>query len=340
MSSSNTPTIRDVATRAGVSIATVSRVLSETNGVAVSPNTRTRIESAARELGYRPNELARGLRSRHSHTLGFVSDHVGSSAHAGQLIQGVQDGAERHGMLLLALDCAGRDELRIRQTSALLDRRVDGLIYAAMDHTRLTPPAIARHTPAILLNAFDDGSHPCVVPDEQQGTHLAVGELLIHGHHAIAFVAGPENPVALTRLDAYRHVLTAAGIDPRPEWAATCSADARGGFRAGATLLDPPAAARPTAILCASDVIAMGVYQAATERGVRIPQDLSVIGVDNQELIARSLRPGLTTVALPHHEMGIRAVENLVILASAARTVAVPCRLVRRESVGPPRPRS
>ena len=336
---SATPTIHDVATLAGVCVTTVSRVLNKTSGVRINISTREKVERAARELGYRPNHVARGPRSRQSQTLGLSTDHLGAAPLAGKLIQGIQEAAELHNRLLIALDSGGHAELRARQTQTLLDRRVDGIVYAAMRHQEMTPPPSARQAPVVLLNAFCDydAAYPSVVPDEHQGAQLAIRDLVGHGHRAIGFITGDvATPAGEARLQGYRTALTAAAIAPEPRWIMRTAADAAGGFQATTALLELAPPIRPTAIFCLNDLIAMGAYQAAAEHGLQIPRDLSIIGFDEHELIAASLRPTLTTVALPLKDMGAWAVQVLLAPSPQARHRSLPCHLIRGESVSAP----
>ena len=159
------------------------------------------------------------------------------------------------------------------------------------------------------------------------------------GHRRIAFLNNIDDiPATQGRLEGYRQVLREAGIEPDDRLVARAETVADGGYRAARALFD--LAPRPTAVFCFNDRMAMGVYQAASEVGLRIPEDLSVVGFDNQELIADGLRPGLTTVALPHHEMGVWAVDTLVrrIQDPTARPeqLELRCPLVPRASVAPP----
>ncbi|MBM0227401.1 substrate-binding domain-containing protein [Micromonospora sp. ATA51] len=178
------------------------------------------------------------------------------------------------------------------------------------------------------------------MPDERGGGEVAVGELLTHGHRRIGFLTNVDDiPATHGRLLGYQEALRAAGVPFRPELVVVEQSDTPGGYRAARELLGR--AERPTALFCFNDRMAMGAYRAAAELGLRIPDDLSVIGFDNQELIAEGLYPGLTTVALPHYEMGAWAVETMVDLLDqpkgarrrTARQVVMPCPLVRRQSV-------
>ncbi len=337
------PGIKDVAELAGVSPATVSVVLNAVDGARVAEDTRRRVVEAAERLGYEPNPLARGLRTRRTQTIGFISDYVASTPYAGRMIQGAQDVAWRAGMLLLLVNTGGEAELERHAIRTLLHRRVDGILYASFYHRVVEVPQLSRRTPMVVVDARPDGSSvPYVVPDEVGGATAAVTELLEHGHRRIGFVADwYEIPAVEGRLQGYRDSLARYGVPFDPALVLREQPGARGGHSGVARLLDLPEP--PTGVFCFTDSMAIGAYQAAAERGLRIPDDLSVVGYDDHPLIASSLSPGLTTVALPHYEMGEWAVQTLLELIDAAAAGTprrlrklMPCPLVRRDSVGPP----
>ncbi|MFI5915772.1 LacI family DNA-binding transcriptional regulator [Dactylosporangium sp. NPDC051541] len=334
-------TIRDVATAAGVSVTTVSHVLNQFSGARVSDDTRERVEAAARRLGYAANGLARGLRLQRSQTLALLSDEIATTPHAGRIILGAQETASARGWLLMLLTTGNDPQVEQREIRALARHRVDGVLYATMYHREVTVPALLGSVPIVLLNASSaDPAIPSVVPDEVAGGRAAVGHLLDHGHRSIGFVTNVDDiPATHLRLEGYRAALTAAGVPLRPDLVAAEVSDARGGHRAATALLRRPD--RPTALFCFNDRMAMGAYRAAQECGLRIPQDLSVVGVDNQELIAEGLHPGLSTVALPHYEMGAWAVTTTIGLIErgagpAAAQTTMPCPLLERGSVAAP----
>ena len=336
--------IKDVAAAAGVSATTVSHILNEVEGKRINPDTRRRVLEAADRLGYAPNGLARGLRMRRSSTIGFVSDHVATTPFAGRIILGAQETAGKHGMLLLMLNTGGDKELEYNEIDLLMQRQVDGVLYAAMSHRVFDVPEGLRDVPTVLLDAqAADGSVPAVAPDEVSGGYTAVRELIEHGHRRIGFVTDTEDiPATYGRLEGYRRALDEAGIafDPALVTAELC--DSAGGYLAARRLLET--ASRPTALFCFNDRMAMGAYRAAAELGLSIPRDLSVIGFDNQDLICDGLVPTLTTVELPHYEMGVRAVSLLLALIDSEETrpprriepELLSCPLVRRASVAPP----
>ncbi|SBT39465.1 LacI family DNA-binding transcriptional regulator [Micromonospora auratinigra] len=334
--------IRDVAAAAGVSVTTVSHVLNNKSGTRVSPETRERVESAARRLGYAANGLARGLRLQRSQTLGLLSDEIATTPHAGRIILGAQETASARGWLLMLLTTGRDPEVERREIQALARHRVDGVLYATMYHQVVRVPDELRPMPVVLLDASDtDGAYPSVVPDEHSGGAVAVRELLDHGHRRVGFVTNVDDiPATHGRLSGYREALHEVGVPYRPDLVRAEVSDSHGGHRAARALLDRPD--RPTALFCFNDRMAMGAYRAAAELGLRIPDDLSVIGFDNQELIADGLYPGLSTVALPHYEMGVWAVQTMLGLLddseetrrSSPARVVMPCPLVRRGSVG------
>ncbi|MER5210267.1 LacI family DNA-binding transcriptional regulator [Streptomyces sp. NPDC002838] len=335
--------IKDVAAAAGVSATTVSHILNEVEGKRINAETRQRVLEAARELGYAPNTLARGLRLKRSNTIGFVSDQIATTPHAGRIILGAQEEAAKHGLLLLMLNTGGDPELERKEIDLLLQRQVDGVLYASMYHRVVSVPERLRSVPTVLLDArSDDPGVPSVVPDEVLGGETAVRELVRHGHRRIGFITNVDDiPATHGRLEGYRRALAEADIAEDLRLVVAETTDAVGGYRAALRLLR--AEERPTALFCFADRMAMGVYRAAAELGLSIPADLSVIGFDNQELICDGLFPGLTTVALPHYEMGVRAVAQLLALTGAqdqeagpAAQEMLPCPLVVRASVASP----
>jgi LacI family transcriptional regulator len=335
--------IKDVAAAAGVSATTVSHILNEVEGKRINAETRTTVLRVARELGYRPNSLARGLRTNRTYTVGFIGDEIATTPHAGQIIQGAQDAGTERGLVLLMLNTGGDPELERKAITLLVQHGVDGILYASMYHRVVRVPHQLRSVPTILVDASaDDPSVPSVVPDEEQGGMTATRELLTHGHRRIGFVTNIDDiPASRGRLAGYRAALAEQGIGFDPALVVADRSDAPGGYRAARALLE--SAHRPTALFCFNDRMAMGAYRAAAELGLAIPAELSVIGFDNQELISENLHPTLSTVALPHYEMGDRAIARLQALIDLPDSPTGPtlqevlhCPLVRRDSVAPP----
>jgi LacI family transcriptional regulator len=340
MGRSERATIRDVAERSAVSVTTVSHVLNEVPGKRVSSMTRARVLKVAEELSYRPNRMAQGLRTQRSGMIGFLSDDVSTTPYSGRMIIGSQDAALAAGSLMVLLNSSNDRELEQREIEALLQRGVDGVIYATGYHRVVNPPEQLRMTPTVLLDASNpNGLFSSVVPDEVGGSRKAVEELLAAGHRRIGFTNNQEDiPARRLRLVGYRQALEVYGLTLDERLMIDEDPTARGGYAATKALLDRPE--RPTGIFCATDRMAMGAYQACQELGLTIPGDVSIVGFDDQELVADSLRPGLTTVALPHYEMGRWAMERL--LKQIAEPGASPsqalldCPLIRRGSVEAP----
>jgi LacI family transcriptional regulator len=212
-----------------------------------------------------------------------------------------------------------------------------------MWHQVVDPPGNLPAGTVFLDARPSGGSFPAVVPDEHGGAVAAVEELIRHGHRRIAYLGSGEPPVPIAtglRRDGYLHALQAAGIDADPDLDVEVPiTTAAGGVEAAGALLDLPAERRPTAIFCFNDRVAMGTYRAARHRGLQIPRDLSVVGYDDQQYIAEALDPPLTTVALPHYEMGQWAMEVMLGLREPPTgdgVALMPCPLVRRDSVSPP----
>ena len=332
--------IRTVAEAAGVSVTTVSLVLNNVAGARVSAETRQRITEAARRLGYVPNELARQMRSQRTKTLGLLGDEVTTTPFAGRMVLGAQEAASKHGWLLMLLNSGLDPELERKEIAALLQGRVDGLLYTTMYHRVVRVPQQLRTVPTVLLDAEDETADvPSVVPDEQDGAYLATKELLDHGHRRIGFINHTDNiPATWGRLAGYQRGLDEAGVPFDPELVVAVQPVAREGYGVALRLLNDEQ--RPTGLFCFNDRVAMGAYQAAAALGLRIPADVSIVGFDDQEEISEGLLPGLTTVALPHYAMGAWAVDALIARITDPQApverVLLPCPVVRRGSVGPP----
>jgi LacI family transcriptional regulator len=329
--------IRDVAAAAGVSVTTVSHAL---NGRGqVNHDTRSRVERVAEELGYHPNRIATALVSRRSGIIGFVSDEIATTPYAGRVLLGAQEAAAEHGRLLVMVDSNGDPELEQRQISALRAQQVDAIVYARMYHQVIAVPAALRDLPVVLVDAAAPGTDELsVVPDEVGIGRDATRHLLAAGHRRIAHLTiDDRGPGHDGRIDGYRAAMSDAGLPPAL-FSVPGPADARAGFDAFQRAWQD----RPTAVFCFNDEMAFGVYQAARELGVALPAQLSVVGVDDFTPISAQLRPGLTTVALPHYEMGrwsIRAALRLIDDGEpeGERQLRMPARLIERDSVAAPR---
>jgi LacI family transcriptional regulator, galactose operon repressor len=342
--------LQDVAARAGVSTATASLVLNNRRG-RFSASTAEAVRRAAAELGYRPDLAARGLRTSRTQTLALVSDEILTTPYANQMIQGAQDGAWEREHLLFMVNTGGDERYESELIDSLRSRRVDGFIYGSLGHRSGKVPVGMVGVPVVGMDIELAGASASFVPDEIGGTVAAVSELLAAGHRRIAHVTEPDwAPAQQLRLGAFAGVMRDAGcldlalVRRRPVGVGVVSPSvSEWGERAAMDLLQRPD--RPTAVFAYNDQTAMGVYRAARELGLRIPEDLSVVGFDDQILVAAELSPELTTVALPHYTLGRLAAETLLEIVSAdnaadverpSGTVLIPCPMVHRKSVGPP----
>jgi LacI family transcriptional regulator len=315
-------------------------VLNGVENIAIPHETRQRVVQAAEELGFRPHPMARGLRGGRSHVLGLVTSDIVTTPFAVEIVKGAQDAALARGLTLLIVDTGGSQAAAEEAVERLAEWRVDGMIFATEYHRAYSVPAGA-HTPTVLVNCFaDPQTHdgraiPTIVPDEVQGGRVATQALLEAGHTRIGFINGPADyaPAHDGRLVGYRQALELAGVTFDADLVRTGDWWQESGARHSAELLALPNP--PTGIFCANDWMAMGAFDAIKEAGRRIPQDVAVVGFDNRVEIADHMRPRLTTVALPYHEMGKRAVEVLLDpqRCAAGATERIPCPLVRRSSV-------
>ncbi len=306
------PSMKDVADLAGVSRTTVSFVLNKKPNANIPPETQEKVWAAVDKLGYRPNAIARGLRAQRTHTIGFISDRVMTTPYAGQILLGAQDLAWEHNMLLLAINTGGDQGIKNAAVNMLLERQVDGILYAAMYHREVNPPPNIREVPTVLLDCFvADASLPSVVPNEVLGGYEATKILLDRGHQRVAHVSDAAPVLAqVQRLIGYRQALEDSGLAYDEDLVITGPSHQIGGYLATQELLSM--SNPPTAIFCFNDRMAMGAYDAIRKLGLSIPGDVALVGFDNHEIIAAHLHPSLTTMQLPHYEMGRWAVTHLL----------------------------
>lgn len=331
--------MQDVADLAGVSRTTVSFVLNDVPDNNIPETTQERVWDAVKELDYRPNAIARGLRAQRTHTIGFISDEIATTPHAGRTIQGAQDFAWDNENLILLVNTGGDDDMKESAVNMMLDRRVDGLIYATMYHRECNPPDSIDNVPTVLLDCYvTDRSITSVVPDEETGGYEATRHLLVQGHRRIGFINDSHGvPAAHGRLRGYKRALAEYDLSFEESLVSSGQSNQFGGHDATMNLFKR--SDRPTALFCYNDRMAMGAYDALRKLNLTIPDDVAVVGFDDQEIIAAYLYPPLTTMALPHYEMGKWAVSYLLDLINKPdQAPQVPvqhiirCPLVRRSS--------
>lgn len=333
------PSMKDVAELAGVSRTTVSFVLNEVPNSNIPEATKERVLAAVDELDYRPNALARGLRAQRTHTIGFISDEIATTPYAGQMIQGAQDLAWENENLILLVNTGRNEEMMLAAIHTMLDRRVDGIIFATMYHRECNPPKVIRQVPTVLLDCFiADRSLPSVVPDEVLGGYQATGHLLQKGHRRIGFIKDAHDvPAAGGRYQGYSQALAEFNLPVDESLVTTGRSDPSGGYDGTMALMANRQ--RPTALFCYNDRMAMGAYDALRKLNLSIPDDVAIVGFDNQEIIAAHLYPPLTTMQLPHYEMGqwavqylLKASDNPESLSGGPQQHKIICPLVSRAS--------
>ncbi|MFG2792050.1 LacI family DNA-binding transcriptional regulator [Streptomyces sp. NPDC048419] len=336
------PTSRDVARLAGVSHTAVSFVFNGRAEGNLSPATQERIRQAAVQLGYRPDPVARGLRSRRTAVIGLVTDEIASTPFAGRLLRGAMETAWDNDHLVLTVDSGGDRAKEDAAVAELLDRRVDGIIYAAMSLRRVRVPEGLHRTHSVLANCLpEDDSLPAVIPAERAGGRTAARLLLEEGHRRVAVIGGQDDIASVERLRGFRDALRAEGITVPKDWVLRTGGEISGGYEGATRIFDGTAPdRRPTGVFCYNDRVAAGVLHAATRLGIEVPRDLSVVGYDDQEHMAEFLTPPLTTVALPHRAMGEAAARLLLDSIETGRTPPaatrrIACPVISRASVGP-----
>ncbi|WP_189081622.1 LacI family DNA-binding transcriptional regulator [Mangrovihabitans endophyticus] len=331
-------TLAQVAQRAGVSRSTASFVLTGRHtDMRISEDARHRVMRAAQELDYRPNLMARSLRTKVTKTIALVSDTIASDPYAGRAIHGSLAAAVSHGYLLFIGETEGDPVVEQKLISDFLDRQVDAFVYASMFTRHVRLPKLLRGQPVVLMNCLTRGARPthhAVIPDEADAGHTAARIVLEAGHRDRIYLVGdPADHVFASRerLTGIRDELAAAGTRlagtvgchwwPDSAYDALCRALADG--------------LRPSALICLNDRIALGAYQGLHQAGRAIPGDVSVVSFDDSELAAW-LRPQLTSISLPHYQLGWHAVQALVGETADAevRRLPMPARL--RASVGAP----
>jgi LacI family transcriptional regulator len=332
--------MQDVAELAGVSRTTVSFVINETPNSNIPQETKDKVWAAVEELDYRPNVIAQGLRLQQTRTIGFISDEIATTPYSGRIIQGAQDLAWEHHHLLLLVNTGSEQRMKETAVNMMLDRQVDGIIYATMYHREVHPPVNTRKVPTVLLDCFvADRSLPSIVPNEVAGGKDATEYLINKRHRRIGFVCDEANVAAkFGRLQGYKEALANHNIPFDDKLIPTGPSTQKGGYDATMVLMQQPNP--PTALFCYNDRMAMGAFDAVRKLNLRVPDDVAIVGFDNLELIAANLYPPLTTMALPHYEMGQWAVTHLLQLIQHGRWSEQPpeqhvitCPLIERESV-------
>jgi LacI family transcriptional regulator len=326
-------TIADVAERAGVSKTTVSHVISGNRPV--STETRSRVESAIADLGYRPDGIARSLRTRRTHVVALIIPDITNPFYP-VLSRGLEQALASAGYRTFICSSDGDSERELDFLNEVCDRRVDGIVLDSFHVSAEDVLGITKGDVPVVWIGGSPRAHPgvdSVRSNDEHGAFEATMHLVDHGHRAIAMVDGPEGS-GTARRGGYLRALAAAGIEPPGQHQVRSDWTRAGGAAALARLwaTDP----RPTAVFCSNDRSAIGVVDAAHERGLRLPDELAVVGFDDIEEAAMTTPP-LTTVRNPAFETGEAAGRLLGERMSGAyrgtaRDVQLPASLVVRAS--------
>lgn len=331
--SSSAVTIRDVALAAGVHVSTVSRALNPDKRGLISAEVLRVVEEAALKLGYRPNRAASALRTGRTQTIGVLLPDITNPVFP-PILQGIEASAAARGYFVFVTNVV--DAALARPiVERMLAQRVDGLVMAIATRDDPLVDYIAKAgMHAVLVNRADEtGRLPAVVSDDRLAMKLAVDHLVATGHRRIGHLAGPQNvPTGVGRRQGVEQALRDRGLEM------ACVAECEGytreaGRAAMRTLLAQHE--RPEAVVCCNDLVALGAYDVLHELGIRVPQDISITGHNDMPLVDM-VNPPLTTIRLPHRELGWRAAEMLFDeiegRALSASTVVLRPELIVRES--------
>ena len=335
------PTMTDVARIAGVSQSSVSLVLNEMTGARISAETHQRVIEAARQIGYELPAIRReAFSGGERRSIAYLVDEISTSPHPVVNLDGARDFAFAQNILVAAHVTRSNSALEAATIESIRrDKNVIGVIYSTIFTRKVKLPAALGDFPTILLNCYcEPRRHVSILPSEVAGGFAATAHLTALGHRRIGFINGePWMDAAVDRMKGYRQALAASGVAFDPKLMRNGDWLPLTGYQQARSLLalDRP----PTAIFCGNDLMAIGALKAASELGLSVPGDLSIMGYDDQEL-ARYSHPPLSTLVLSNYEMGQRAAEALIALASAAerpgpRLILIDGPLVPRASTAP-----
>lgn len=334
--------IKDVARVAGVSDKTVSRVVNREPNVAAE--TIEKVQAAIDSLGYIPNLAARSIRSSRSNIIGIITDYISTTPYSGDIVRGIQEWAGQNGRTVLLANTDGDPEREANVWRTFKAHRIDGVLYAAMYHRVVAPASGDVTIPTVLVNAHaEEGlSFSSIEPDDFGGSGALTRHLVELGHRRIGYIRlNPQLLGANERLNAFLATARASGLAEddlmiRLGMEGPIGSETNYVHREALGLLSRPD--RPTALICGNDEMALQAYLAALSLGLRVPQDITIVGFDDFRTVSLALKPELTTVALPYYELGWQGAEMLNQLVQdddgKVERRILECRLVERHSSG------
>lgn len=329
------PTILDVAKRAGVSKSLVSLVMR--GSTRVSDESRRKVLAAARQLGYRPNVAARVLVRQRSHLLGVMVSDLHNPFFP-EVLDGLEEEARDAGYRTLMTTGVRVVERELGAINTLLELRVDGLVLASPRVPTADVTVAAESVPTVVLGkASRTRVADSVFNDDRIGSRLVVDHLVELGHRRIAHISSPRGAGGTARRSGYVRAMEAVGLGDEISVAPGGFTEAAGADAMRRILADPE---KPTAVFVANDIAAIGALEALDTAGLRVPEDMSIVGYDNLEL-SHYHRISLTTVDQPRYEMGRMSVallvERLENGRTTAKTIVLPPKLIVRDTTAPPR---
>lgn len=331
-------TMVDVARAAGVSQTTVSFVINDRRDVVVAEATRQRVLQVAAELKFRPNRAAQSLRLDQFFLVGIITSRMVSGPYAGRIVAGIQKAAQLDGQLCMVVDTTDDPTEGDAAVANLISQGVTGIIYASTTPQVIHTSPLLGHTRCVFVNCWPTDravAETVILADEYRGGLQAAEAAFDAGHTDVAFLGGNAGEYAcVERHRGFVDAARAAGLDPGSLFQTTGDYGISSGYD---ETLGAYRQGRPTALVCGNDRMAIGAILALHTLGLEVPSDVSVIGFDDQPELADKLRPALTTVALPHYEMGYQAGRLLMNPpAESPDEIVVPCPLIERDSLRPP----
>jgi LacI family transcriptional regulator len=332
--------IKDVARVAGVSDKTVSRVVNREPNV--TPDTIEKVQRAISELGYIPNLAARSIRSSRTNIIGIITDFISTTPYSGDIVRGVQDWAAANGRTVFLANTDGDPEREADIWRTFKAHRIDGVLCAAMYHRVVVPAAGDVSIPTVLVNSHpEEGyAYPSIEPDDFGGSYDLTRHLLALGHRRIGYIR--LNPLLLganQRLEAFLDAARGGGIAEsdmiiRLGMEGPIGREVNYVYREALDILSM--SDRPTALVCGNDEMALQAYLAALYLGLRVPDDITIVGFDDFKTVSLALKPELTTVALPYYDLGWQGADMLDQLVqgkgSETERRVLACEVVERQS--------
>lgn len=303
--------LKEIAEAAGVSVPTASRALTNSTHP-MNAETRERIIAVARKMGYQPNLVARSLRTERTNTVGLIVENI-LSPFIPPIIRGIEDILKTQGFFSTIINSDWDEEIEAEAINSLNNRKIDGIIFIETWHRSAKAIQEKTDKPFVFVHRlFHSQKENTIRVDEIYGARLATGHLAKLGHKKIAFINGPKDwDASVKRLKGYHQELDAWKIPCRDEYIRYGDWEVGGGYQATQSIIALPD--RPTAIFAANDLMALGAIYAIQEAGLRVPEDIAVVGYDDRNF-AGIVRPALTTVTLPAEEMGEEAAKLLLNL--------------------------